>query len=74
MIGPIIHQFNDQYYSAAVNYIENGVKIVLKETYLTTEEIEKEFKCDYLEALCILNNIRCFPEQVDYIMHFDEIE
>ena len=74
LIGPIIHQFNDQYYSAAINYIENGVKTVLKETYLTTEEIEKEYKCDYLEALYILNNIRCFPDKVDYIMHFDEFE
>jgi hypothetical protein len=41
---------------------------------LTTAEIEQEFHCNYLEALCILNNIKNFPDQVDYIMHFDEVE
>lgn len=74
LIGPLIHQFNDEYYSAAISYITNGEKTLIKETYLTSAEIEQEFKCSYLEALCILNNIKNFPEHVDYIMHFNEVE
>lgn len=74
LLGPIIHEFDDKYYAAALAYILNGEKTLLKEDYLTTEKIEREFHCNYLEALCILNNVRKYPEQIDFIMHFDEIE
>lgn len=74
LIGPLIHQFDDQYYAAAIAYIMSGEKTIIRESYLTTEKIEREFSCNYLEALCILNNVKKFPEQADFIMHFDEVE
>ena len=74
LLGPMIHEFDDEYYDAAILYITENQKTVLKSLFVSIEDIQKEMGCDYLEALCILNNIKKHPDQVDFIMHYSKVE
>lgn len=74
LIGPMIYDFDDRYYAAAMNFIHSGRETELQESYLTTKMIEDEFKCHYLVSLCILNHVKNHPAQINFIMHFEEVE
>ena len=74
LIGPMVYDFDDRYYAAAIGFIRNGAEVTMQESYLTTDMIKAEFKCHYLEALGILNHIKNHPAQINYIMHFEEVE
>ena len=73
LLGPMIYEMDDEYYNAAMLYINENVKTPIKELFVTTEDVERELDCCYLEALCIVNNVKKYPDQVDYIMHYRKI-
>lgn len=73
LLGPMIYEMDDEYYNAAMLYVKENKKTPIKELFVTTEDVERELDCCYLEALCIVNNVKKYPDQVDYIMHYWEI-
>lgn len=74
LLGPIVHQMPDSYYDAAIKYLTSNQKEEIVEFNIKISEISNEFQCGYLEALCILNNIRQHPDEAYYIMHYSETE
>ena len=74
IVGPIIYQLDDKYYNAAIEYLKNNIKTEIVESDVSASDVMEHMECTYLEALCILNNIRNYPNQVSYIMNYNIIE
>ena len=74
IVGPILYQLDDAYYNASIKYLTENVKTEIVECGISASDVMEHMECTYLEALCILNNVRTFPNQMNFIMNYNFIE